>query len=472
MTARLSAIAAAALLAGCAAFPSSKTALPRVDDVKVASKFDAPAAGWPADAWWTAYGDRQLDALIADALAGTPTLAVAKARLDRARANARVANSTDAPQLSANTSPTLQKQSSNYLSPSAATPHGWNDYGRATLDLQWNLDLWGGNRAALAAATSEAVAAEADVAQARLVLTTSLAAAYVEFARQFAALDTARSTLRIREETERSMRLRADAGVEVRASLRQAQARLALAHVDAMQAAEQIELQRNRIAALVGQGPEKGRALARPSLDLSRAFGLPAEVAAQLVGRRPDVAASRLRAEAAGQRIGQARAAFYPNVNLLAFAGFQSLGLNMLTKGGSAIGSIGPAVSLPIFDGGRLRGQLRGAEADYAASVASYEGALVQAVQEVADVAGSEKFIGGERANARMAVAAATEAWQLQDRRYRGGLATYLDVLAAEDTLVSSQRVLTDLDSRALALDVALVKALGGGWQSGQPTAH
>jgi NodT family efflux transporter outer membrane factor (OMF) lipoprotein len=464
MKKRLTALAAAALLAGCAAFPSTKATLPNLDDVHVRAAFDAPAAEWPRDQWWTAYRDAQLDALMAEALAGAPTLAQAKARLDRARANAQVADAADKPQLTLDNSISEQKQSSNYLSPKAATPAGWHSYGRSTLDLQWNLDLWGQNRSALAAATSEAVATEADLAQARLVLTTSLAAAYVEFAREFDALDTARATLRIREETEQAMRRRVEGGIEVRASLRQAQARVALAHVDLMQAAEQLDLQRNRIAALTGQGPERGRRLERPSLDLTRAFGLPPEVAAQLIGRRPDVAASRLRAEAAAHRIGQARAAFYPNINLVAFAGVQSLGLDMLAKNGSGIGSIGPALSLPIFDGGRLRGQLRGAEADYAASVASYEGSLVQAVQEVADVASSQKFVGGERANARVAVAAAMEAWQLQDRRYRGGLATYLDVLAAEDTLVSSQRVATDLDSRALSLDVALVKALGGGF--------
>jgi NodT family efflux transporter outer membrane factor (OMF) lipoprotein len=174
--------------------------------------------------------------------------------------------------------------------------------------------------------------------------------------------------------------------------------------------------------------------------------------------------AARLRAEAAGKRIDQAQAAFYPNVNLVAFVGLQSLGLDALTRNGSDIGSIGPAVSLPIFDGGRLRGQLRGADADYAQAVADYDRAVVQALQDVADAATSQRALGGQLARTGEAVDAAREAWRIQNNRYEGGLSTYLDVLSAEDTLLSNLRTQSDLQSRAFTLDVALVRALGGGY--------
>src|SRR5262249_18057248 len=141
------------------------------------------------------------------------------------------------------------------------------------------------------------------------------------------------------------------------------------------------------------------------------------------------------------------RAAFYPNVNLSAFIGSLSLGLGSLSASGSSIGSVGPAISLPIFDGGRLQGQLGGARADYAEAVANYERTVIQALQDVADAATSEKALGPQLARTLDAVDAARDAWRIQQNRYEGGLATYLDVLSAEDNLLAGLRSLTDLRS-------------------------
>jgi NodT family efflux transporter outer membrane factor (OMF) lipoprotein len=247
-------------------------------------------------------------------------------------------------------------------------------------------------------------------------------------------------------------------------SVRQVQARHAAAEADLLALDEQIVLQRHRIAALLGAGPDRGLTLTRPAINLAQPLGLPQELSAELLGRRPDIVAARLRAEAAARRIDQATAAFYPNVNLVAFVGVQSLGLDQLTKHGSSIGSVGPALSLPIFDGGRLRSQLRGSEAEYAQAVASYDQAVVQALQEVADAAASRRSLGGQLARTDDAVNAARESWRIQHNRYSGGLATYLDVLAAEDVLLANLRTQTDLQSRSFTLDVALVRALGGGY--------
>jgi NodT family efflux transporter outer membrane factor (OMF) lipoprotein len=464
----LSGLAAAAslALAGCAGEPSrdARSTVKPIGQYAAGRSFAAPAASWPADDWWRAYGDPQLDALIDESLAGSPTLAVAQARLHRAQAAARAAGSALYPQLSANTSANEQKQSYNYITPRAATPQGWNEYGRATLDFSWELDFWGKNRAALAAATSEAEAARADAAQARLALAAAVASAYAELARLYAAHDTTHSALEIRSKTAELFRRRRDNGLETLGSVRQVESRAAAAEADVLSLEEQIELQRNRIAALLGAGPDRGLSIARPAVDLERPFGLPGRLPADLLGRRPDVAAARMRAEAAANRIDQARAAFYPNVNLLAFTGVQSLGLDQLAKGGSSIGSVGPAVSLPMFDGGRLRGQLRGAEADYAEAVANYDRAVVQALQDVADAAASRRALDGQLARTGEAVDAAREAWRIQNNRYQGGLSTYLDVLSAEDGLLSNLRAQSDLRSRSFALDVALVRALGGGY--------
>jgi NodT family efflux transporter outer membrane factor (OMF) lipoprotein len=465
---RLVALACTALLAACAALPE-RTPAPAVKPIgNYASErsFAGADRPWPNDTWWTTYGDKQLDGLIAEALADSPTVAVAQARLRKADALVQVTHAAELPQLGANASASEQKQSYNYLTPRAVTPQGWKDYGRATLDLGWDLDLWGRNRAALAAATSDALAAQADVAQARLLLATTIAAAYAELARQHAALDAARAALAVRAKTADLFRRRYENGLETLGGVRQVDARRASAESDVLALDEQIALQRNRIAALMGAGPDRGLAIARPSVDLSQPVGLPAQLGADLLGRRPDITAARLRVEAAGRRIDQARAAFYPNVNLVAFIGVQSLGLDALTRNGSQIGSVGPAVSLPLFDGGRLRGQLRGADADYAVAVADYDRTVVQALQDVADAATSQRALGGQLARTGEAVDAAREAWRIQTNRYEGGLSTYLDVLSAEDNLLANLRAQSDLQSRSFTLDVALVRALGGGYAS------
>jgi NodT family efflux transporter outer membrane factor (OMF) lipoprotein len=254
-------------------------------------------------------------------------------------------------------------------------------------------------------------------------------------------------------------------------SVRSAESRTASAEAEVLALDEQLALQRNRIAALVGAGPDRGLAIARPKVSLDKPFGLPDQLAANLLGRRPDIVTARVRAEAAASRIDQARAAFYPNVNLSAFIGLLALDVGMLARGGSTFGSVGPAISLPIFDSGRLKGQLKGAKADYAEAVANYDKTVVQALSEVADAAVSQKALGAQIAKANDAANAATEAWRIQNNRYEGGLSTYLDVLSAEETLLSDLRLLTDLSARSFTLDVALVRALGGGYRQDAPRA-
>ncbi len=463
-------LSAASLLAlgACAQLPSLDTpAAPKPASAYTSEQsFAAPVAQWPQDAWWTSYGDAQLDQLIAEALQGAPSLAAARARLARAEGSAQVAGAARLPQISANASANEQHQSYNYLTPRSMTPEGWNDYGRATLDFSWELDFWGKNRAALAAATSEVEATRADAAQARLALSASITAAYAELARLYAARDTAEAAVQVRTKTATLFRQRYDNGLETLGSVRQVDARRAAAEGDLLATDEQIALQKNRIAALLGAGPDRGIAIDRPSVNLDRGFGLPAALNANLLGRRPDVVAARLRAEAAAKRIDQRTAEFYPDINLSAFIGVQSLGLDLLTKPGSFVGSIGPAISLPIFSGGRLRGQLRGANADYAEAVANYDAAVTQALHDVADAATSQRALGAQLAKADEAVTAAREAWRIANNRYDGGLSNYLDVLTAEDALLASLRSLTDMQSRAFTLDVALVRALGGGYQN------
>lgn len=453
---------------GCAQIPDLGPAptLRPVEQLESAKSLSAPAATWPGDRWWEAYGDDQLNALIGEAVRGSPDLQRAQARLRHAGAAVQGAGAALMPEVSGNAAFVQEKQSYNYLMPRAAVPQDWNDYGRATLNLSWELDFWGKNRSALAAATTEQLAAQAEVAQARLILSTSVASAYAELAHLFSVRDSAAAALAIRTKTVTLFRERYQFGLENLANLRQVEAKRAAAQGDYLAIEERIALQRNAIAALLGAGPDRGLAIERPTARIAGAEGLPANLALELLGRRPDIVAARLRTEAAAQRIDQQKAGFYPSINLLAFIGVQSLGLDKLTKSGSDIGGFGPAISLPIFNTERLQGQLRGARAEYDAAVAIYDGTLSHALREVADAVTSRKALGGELAAARAAVDAARESHSIVSQRYRGELATYLDVLTAEDARIVAERALADIETRALVLDVALVRALGGGFQT------
>lgn len=460
------AVASALVLAACASLPPAQTA--RVAKAPQAygttQTLAAPVAEWPADAWWTGYGDAQLNALEDEALKGSPTLAAAEARLRRAQSLVAQAKAADLPRVGLGADVAESKQSYNAGIPPAFVPHGYNDTGRIALDASWELDFFGKNRAAIAAATSEAKAAQADAAQARLTLSAAVASTYAELSRLYAQRDVAEQAVRLREETSNLVSKRVANGLDTKAESEQAAAGPPASKAELSALDEQIALTRNALAALVGAGPDRGLAIVRPAQATIKPFGLPANLPANLIGRRPDVVAAKWRAEAAASRTKQAKAMFYPDINLTGFIGVQSLYLDKLFSSGSDIGQVGPALRLPIFQGGALRAGLRGAEADRDAAVASYDAALTQALRDVADVTASEKALGQRLADARAALTANENAYRIARLRYEGQLSTYQSVLLAEQSVLAQRRVVADLESRAFALDIALVRALGGGF--------
>ena len=473
MPRRLIIVAAASALAACAAVPRMDPApQPRPAASLAASEtFSAPAAAWPEEGWWRRYNDPQLDALVEEALKGSPTLAQAEARVRRAQALREQARASLLPNVSANAAVAESRQSYNMgVPPQFARqfiPQGYNDNGRATVDLDWNLDVFGRNRAGLAAATSEQEAARMDAAQSRLLLTTNVVAAYADLARLFGQREAAAQALANRQGTARLIGQRVEAGSSNQAEARLAQANSAAAAQELTAWDEQISIARNRIAALTGQGPDRGLSLQRPGRVAVADFGLPPNLAVDLVGRRPDVQAARLRAEAAAARVRVAKAGFYPNIDLAAFFGRQSLGLDLLRQPTSQVGEVSLALNLPIFSAGRLEGAYRGARADYDAAVADYDATLVQALQEVADAAANARDLKARIEQSRAALAAAEEAYRLANLRYEAGLTNYLAVLTGEDALIDQRRVAADLEARTLAVDAALARALGGGFRTG-----
>jgi NodT family efflux transporter outer membrane factor (OMF) lipoprotein len=456
-------------LTACAGVPGreSRPTPKPVASYQAERSFAAPTSEWPSDRWWDAYGDAQLTALIDEALKGSPTLAQAEARLQSAAAQAQVARSATLPTLQGSGQVSETQQSLEQGFPffiQQAFPRGYHSSGRLTLDASYDLDLFGKNRAALAAAVSETAAASADVAQARLTLSTAVAQAYADLARLTAEREAAAEAVRNRRQTSQLTAERVQNGLDTRAELKQAEAASPASQADLEALDEQLLLTRHLIAALLGQGPDRGLDIPSPKPETVKAFGLPRDVKLHLLGRRPDIVAARLRAEAAAKRIDQARAAFFPDVTLNAYVGQQSLGLSQLFNPAAAIGSIGPAISLPIFEGGRLRGEYHGARADYAAAVDAYDATLTQALQDVADAAASVRSAQKQLAERRAALEAGEQAYAIATERYQGGLSSYVSVLTAENSVIDERRAFADAQARAFTLDIALVRALGGGY--------
>lgn len=468
MKGTLLALTLSTMLAGCVTPPNlGPAAIARpVAAYESTSSFAAADAPWPTDSWWTAYGDKQLDALIDEALSNAPTMAQASARLRKAEALVDIGTAATLPSVSADGSLTVSKPSTADGIPVLPMRQGYHDYGRATLGFSWELDFWGKNCAAVAAATSDAMAARADAASARLLVSASVAATYADLSRLYADRDVLSVTLAIREKSFALVKARVEHGFDFDADLAQAEAGPPAARDDLAQADEAIGLTRNRLASLLGQGPDRGSIIARPTAPHLTAFGLPKSLAASLLGRRPDVVAARWRAEAAAKRIKVARAQFYPNINLLSFVGFDTLGIGNLLAGGSGVGGAGAAITLPIFDGGRRRANYRGARADDDGAVALYDETVTQAMREVADVAVSSRQLDIELSNARTALAASERAYRLAQLRYKAGAADYQSVLLVEDRLLARRRVLSGLQSRSFILEVALTRSLGGGFTS------
>lgn len=421
------------------------------------------AAAWPREGWWQTLGDGQLDALVSEALAASPSLEIAQARLRAAQGQALAAGAARLPTAALDAEATRQRYPQNGLFPPPYAGN-WVTDGRVALDFSFDLDFWGRNRALLAAARAGVDAAEADRAAARLALAVAVTQAYIQLDLNFALLDVANDNLKQQQSILELTQQRVGAGLENTARVKQSEASLALTRAGVASVQANIELARNQLAALVGAGPDRGRTLTRPHLTAPADLTLPSALPADLLGRRPDVAAARAQVEEASHGVSAAEAAFYPNVNLMAFAGLQSIGLSKLFEADDRILGAGPALSLPVFNRGALRGGLQGRQAQFDLSVGQYNQTLLDAVHQVADVVANWRGLERESAEQQIAMDAAQRSYDLTTDRYRAGLDNYLSVLSSQNQLLLTQGLRAQLQARRLAFSVDLVRALGGGY--------
>lgn len=440
----------------------------------VTDSLQAPVAAWPQEDWWKAYGDSHLDALIVEALADSPSLKVAAARVRAATADAGIAGADLWPTLNASGNLMETEVSANQMGAVERSfmPKGWHHEAEIAAGLSYELDFFGKNRAALAAATSAADAAKADEAAARLQLSTAVASVYAQLMQLEADRRLAGEAVAQRRESAALVRRRYDSGLESQGALAQAEAQVWAAETRLDTTQRLIALTRHQLAALLGKGPDRGASIVVPTTVTLQPAGLPEKLSLDLIGRRPDITAAKLRAMAAAKTIDVANANFYPNVDLVGSFGVQSLDAKYLLTASSEFGHFGPAVSLPIFDYGRLTGVYAKTRAEYDAAVAGYDATLTDALRDVADAFANRRDVEKELKHARATLAASETAYRVLKVRYEGGIAPYIDLLTAETQLIDQRRVVADYETQAFAYDIALVRALGGGYRAPQNNEH
>ncbi|WP_420996687.1 efflux transporter outer membrane subunit [Cupriavidus sp. 30B13] len=458
---------AAALLAGCAAFGNSHSTQTVTAPAALASARTLPGehGQWPTLDWVDQFNDPQLRSLVDEAVKDSPSLQAAFARVAASRAMADVTRSALYPHVDFEGSLVRQRFSATDLFAGTPLAGSWENQSRLQAGLSYDFDFWGKNRAALEAALSDDRALEAESQASRLILTTAVARTYARLAALYAQRDVAERAIAQRRDLAQLSGDRLRAGLDTQVETTQARGTVASAQTDLLRVDEDILLARNQIAALLGKGPDRGQEIQRPTVLAHDTPQLPDNLTIELVGRRPDLVAARWRVEASSKDITVAKAEFLPAVSLTAFAGVASLDTTNLLMGISRTFGFGPAVTLPIFEGGKLRANLRGKYAQYDLAVADYNQTLVDALRETADTVASIRSVDTQIAAQREALALSERAYSLAIIRYKAGLGTQLTVLNAESTVLQQRRLATDLQARRLDLQMGLMKALGGGYQ-------
>jgi NodT family efflux transporter outer membrane factor (OMF) lipoprotein len=473
MNIRSAVVAALGLaLTACADFSGierqSRPIDPRSLDSGAARRAAQADAAWPAEAWWQVYGDPQLNTLVRQALAGNPSLRASAARVEQARGLAAIARAGTLPQVNGAVDLTRTYQTHGAFPVDIPESYDyWEN--TALVKISYDLDLWGKDRHALEAALDQVHAAEVELRASQLALATAVTQGYVQLAAQYMLRDVAQANLERQQKALDIARQRYKAGIGTQLEVNEAstvipESQAQIEHID-----ETAALLRNQLAALIGAGPGAGEKLARPALKLDRPVRVPAALPAGLLGHRPDIVAQRWRVEAAAKDIDVAKARFYPDVNLVAAGGVASFGFTRMFTGENATGEFGPAISLPIFEGGRLRGNLRAQTAAYDAAVESYNGAVIGAVREAADQVVSLQSLARQLERTDAALASAQAAEDQAEQGFKAGLTDYLSVLNTQAELLVQQRNRAQIVARQLESYAALMKALGGGFNEAQP---
>ncbi len=459
------------LCVACAGLPSKPKPV-QLPNIAPLDGFEtAGGAEWPAADWWKRYQDSTLDQLIELATESSPTLATVHARYDSARQSVRLAGAAAGVRVDANAAIDRQRLSDNGLVPPQLVGFHW--YNQADLGLQasYAFDWWGKQRDSVEAAMDQAHAAQADRSAAALMLASSVADAYFGWQADQSRLSLARAR------ADAVVSEGAIAAARVKAELDPAdelnRSDLALADVREQIAALQgsATLRVIALAALVGRSLAELPPLQAKTLP-ALPGNLPDDVKIDLISRRADLTASRWRVEAAERDLDSARAEFFPDITINALLGLSSIDVGKLLDYGSRVPQATAAIHLPIFDAGRLEARYGATQAAINSAVASYQDTLVSAARDVAMQASTRAQIAAQRTQRLIEVDAAQQLQSSASARVRQGIIDSRIELTATEALIQQHDALLQLDAAAVAADIALQRALGGGYQSAQKLAN
>jgi NodT family efflux transporter outer membrane factor (OMF) lipoprotein len=421
---------------------------------------------WPRSEWWRDFHSPALNDLIARALEHNPSLQAAAHRVREAQALAEIRAAELFPSIEASLSLTGQRFSAN----SVQSKFAGESFVLALfnpLNVRYYLDFWGRNRAALEAALGIAQAKEAELAQARLLLATALARTYFRMVAAAEGQRLSQAMLDLQRQHLDIDQFRVARGLDPKAPLYGAEQKLEQAKQQQAIRRAETEILRAELAALTSHGPDWGRQIPVKATQFPREFPLPKDLPLKLLAHRPDVAAARYLAEAAAQEIKVAKTAFYPNVNLMGFAGLHSANLpDLLFSGQSLAFLAGPVLDLPIFEGGRLRANLKAKQAAYDAAVEAYNNTLLRAVQGVAEALAHWKAVHDLLIAQRDSLEAMRKNERLAEVGYKTGLNDQRAVLGARYALYQERFQLITLEAEYLQAAVGLIEALGGGYHN------
>jgi NodT family efflux transporter outer membrane factor (OMF) lipoprotein len=426
------------------------------------SRLELSPAQWPQQDWWTGLGDAQLSSLIEEALKDNPNLAMADARLREAQAEAGIADAARGPTVNAGASIAGARL------PTTIEPFGNGHFAAAKYaygSFKWDADLWGGKKAAWEAAVGSAHAAEIETRAVRIELSTNVARAYVQLSYAYAQQDVAKAELDRANHSYQLTSQRVSAGIDNQMQLKQIESEVASAQQQIAVTDRAIDSARSALSVLLGKGPDRGLDIARPQTLQPTALAVPDNLSIDLIGHRADLVAARWRVEAADQSIKEAKTRFLPDLSISAMAGIIGLGGGNIFQMPARFYEGGPAISLPIFDGGRLRNNLAGKDAQYDEAVAQYNQTLVGAVNDVADDLSGLKSLRDQITAQQRALDAATDAWKLADQRYKAGIGSYLEALSVRQELLVADQRMASLRAQQVDLSVQLIQALGGGFR-------
>ncbi|MEP6483081.1 MAG: efflux transporter outer membrane subunit [Rudaea sp.] len=420
-------------------------------------------ATWPDQAWWTRYHDEDLNAIESMALAKSPDLAVARARFSQATKTVDIARSAGAPSIDGNVQVQRERLSENGLIPPAFLGFTWYTQGDIGAQFKYDFDFWGSHRADIAANVDRARAAAAERVTAANMLTAAIADSYFGWQLDMAHIGLTVESIGWQEKIRKIAEARVQHGLDPYDILHQADAGLAAMREDAATYKWNAQMRREAIAALIGvplaEVPEF-HAHELPAFT----GALPASAGLDLIARRADIEASRWRVEAAMREIDIARAAFYPDISISAMIGLSAIDLDKVFRAGSRVVDAGPAIHLPIFEGGRLRARYGASQAALDAAVADYDKAVVDAAHDVAQQALALAQIQARRKERAGQIEAAERLYQSSLARGKRGLTDARAEYNADLELIRQHDADTQLVAAGLSAEIALTKALGGGY--------